>query len=410
MVLLEDNDGGINEVPGSDGKNLRFVQLYTSKSYEDRRSMLVRPTDEEDEENQTALVTNNDPRRNDSNKDLEKHVLSPLLVDAISKTAQVVWAHTKKQEGLLGRSDIRLQTAVGMPVAVDGSGNMCVVVMFSPNNIQSTDDAMEYLQSISKSATSTSIPSLLPAFDPKQGLISIPHHHPSNERIALLSSPALVDGVTTRFVSLDESPAASALSVAEVHSDHDLSSAPKDCFGIPMLPSVAEISGTNKDLNGHSVSDAFDEASYGIWSTIMDTIEPAGADGFRNSNNSSSQGKGPNGAAESPLYILNKPKMPRERRIRLEEFASAFLEVSVFDFAEVWIPVGGQADYLGQVTSIASTDSNPLLNEFIQSTEKILIKSWSGSIGRAFASGNPVWSSNKVSLFWNHVMVVCDFC
>jgi hypothetical protein len=347
--------------------------------------MLVRPEDEEDE---TALVTTGDARR----KVPEKHVLSPLLVDAISRTAQVVWAHTKKQEGLIGRSDVRLQTAVGMPVAVDGSGNMCVVVMFSPNNIQSTDDAMEYLQSISKGATSTSIPSLLPAFDPKQGLISLPHHHASNEVIPLLSSPAMSDGVTTRFVSLDEFPAASQfLSVPEVQSEHDLYSAPKDCFGIPMLPSAAEIAGSNNEMNDNSVSDAFDEASYGVWSTIMDSRPEVHCSPQMNGNAS--------GADTTPLYTFNKPEMPAERIERLEEFASAFLEVSVFDFAEIWIPIGGQSDYLGQVTSIISTDSNPLVHEFIQSTEKILIKSWSGAIGRAFASGNPVWSSNRVSLF-----------
>lgn len=370
------------------------MQLYTSKSYENRRSMLVRPADEEGE---TALVTTEDAERNES----EKHVLSPLLVDAISRTAQVVWAHTKKQEGLIGRSDIRLQTAVGMPVAVDGSGNMCVVVMFSPNNVHSTDDAMEYLQSISKSATSTSIPSLLPAFDPKQGLVSIPHHHASRGIIPLLSSPAMTDGVTTRFVSLEETPVASqvsqVLSVPEVQSDRDLYSAPKDCFGIPMLPSASEIESTSKYNNGNSVSDAFDEASYGVWSTIMDTMESPSLDG-RPDMYGSVNGNS-NGDVSAPLYTTNKPEMPPERTERLEEFASAFLEVSVFDFAEVWIPIGAQAGHLGQVTSIISTDANPNVKEFIQSTEKILIKSWSGAIGRAFASGNPVWSSNRVSLF-----------
>ena len=358
--------------------------------------MLVKPAEEEAAE-ETTLVSTNEAARNNDDDNLDKHVLSPLLVNAISKTAQVVWAHTKKQEGLLGRSDIRLQTAVGMPVAVDGNGNMCVVVMFSPNNIQSTDDAMEYLQSISKSATSTSIPSMLPAFDPKQGLISLPHQNSSNEMNSLLSSPHLADGVTTRFVSLDESLIPSEkLSMPEVQNEHDLAAAPKDCFGIPMLPSVAEIAGTDKDFNGTAVSDAFDEASYGIWSTIMDTIEGPSID--RNQNfQSSTSTQNDSTTTTAPLYITNKPEMPRERRERLEEFASAFLEVSVFDFAEVWIPVGGQSDYLGQVTSIMSTSFNPVLNDFIQNGEKILIKSWSGAVGRAFASGNPVWSSNRVS-------------
>lgn len=135
---------------------MRFVQLYTSKSYEDRRSMLVSPEEQVEEE---------------EDSDLKKHVLSPQLVNAISSSAKVLWTNSHEQEGLLGKSDVRLQTAVGMPVAVDGNGNMCVVVMFSPNQIQNTDDAMDYLQSISQSATSTSIPCLMPVFSNMQAVL-----------------------------------------------------------------------------------------------------------------------------------------------------------------------------------------------------------------------------------------------
>jgi hypothetical protein len=403
-LVEEKHDEENNAVTVCGGKKLRFVQLYTSKSYEDRRNMLVKPADEE--ENYNSMV--NGSRNEDNNSDLEKHVLSPLLVDAISRTAQVVWSHTRKQEGLLGRSDIRLQTAVGMPVAVDGNGNMCVVVMFSPNNIQSTDDAMEYLQSISRSATSSSIPSLLPAFDPKQGLISLPHHHPSNELIPLLTSPFMSDGVVTRFVSLDDAPIGSELiSTPEMHSTHDLSAAPKDCFGIPMLPSMAELGGTGSsghgDSQGVSLSDAFDEASYGVWSTIMETMdlpdELTDPQSIQQPNNMTSATQHvPAHVSSGPVLAINKPEMPRERQERLEEFASAFLDVSVFDVAEVWVPIGGQSDYLGQVTCMSSTDSNEALNEFTRSSGKFLIKYWSGAVGRAFSSGNPVWSANRVSI------------
>jgi len=392
LVNMEEGNNGNGN--GNDGKSLKFVQLYTSKSYENRRQMLVRPAEEENE-SETALVTANGNgqsrrKRNES----EKHVLSPLLVDAISKTAQVVWAHTKKQEGLIGRSDVRLQTAVGMPVAVDGNGNMCVVVMFSPNMIQSSDDALEYLQSISKGATSTSIPAMLPAFDPKQGLISLPHHHKNNQMIPLLSDPAMTNGVTTRFVSLDEKTS-EVLSLPEIHSTRDLTTAPKDCFGIPMLPNASEIEGTAPNIASESaVSDVFDEASYGVWSTIMDTPENQ----VRNGAHQPFGNHGVKKAEEEdtePVYTINKPDMPAARRERLEEFAAAFLEVSVFDVAEVWIPVGDDSDYLGQVTSVTSTDTNPILNKFVQLTEKIMVKSWSGAVGRAYATGNPVWNADQ---------------
>lgn len=140
------------------------MQLYTSKSYENLRSTLVNPDDDDDKEiDPTNYNTNNWLK---DNKNVQKHVLSPQLVNAISRSAQILWAHGNAQQaetGLLGRSDVRLQTAVGLPVAVDdATGNMCVVVMFSPKHVPNSEAAIEYLQFISQSATSSSIPCLLP--------------------------------------------------------------------------------------------------------------------------------------------------------------------------------------------------------------------------------------------------------
>jgi hypothetical protein len=383
---------------------LRFVQLYTSKSYENRRNMLVRPADEE--ENYKAKFNGDDISDEDSISNLQKHALSPTLVDAISKTAQVVWAHTRKSEGLTGRSEMRLQTAVGMPVAVDREGNMCVVVMFSPNNISSTDDALEYLQSISRSATSSTIPCLLPAFDPKQGLISLPHHHQSTIDVLPMLNNVLSDGVTTRLVSLDENPMVeSQMSIPEVHSDHDLESAPRDCFGIPMLPAVAELAGSTSKRSeeyGEATTDVFDEASYGVWSTIMQSLDdsPPHAWNAADPIPVSNMGKGSFHSrmdTSSDATAPTKPCMAIERQERLQEFASAFLEVSVFDLAEVWLPLEQGTDALSLVKSVMSTNSNSSLNFFTMESEKRLIKHWSGAIGRAYSSGNPVWSFNKVS-------------
>jgi len=379
-------------------KKLRFVQLYTSKSYEARRPMLIRPADEEEPYDSES----NGQVHEDSSSDLEKHVLSPTLVDAISKTAQVVWAHTKKSEGLTGRSDIRLQTAVGMPVAVDRDGNMCVVVMFSPNNIQSTDNALEYLQSISRSATSSSIPCLLPAFDSKQGLLSLQHHHHSRDEALPQLSNVLTDDVETRFVPLDEKSQEKnqPFSVPEVHSDHDLESAPRDCFGIPMLPAIAELGNPRQSqLQTESINDAFDEASYGVWSTIMQTLDET------DSTLLSEQLETQNSVNETtiPLHAsMNRHICTRDnhfmdidRQERLEEFASAFLAVSVFDLAEVWLPTGQNSDTLSLISSIKSIDNNTPLDIFARESKNILIKFWSGAVGRAHSSGNPVWSFNK---------------
>lgn len=378
----QNNNGAI--VPAQQHKKLRFVQLYTSHSYENRRSELLNPPE------------SSGMRRSGSTENLQKHVLSPRLVDAISSTAQVVWANTKKQEGLTGRSEFPLQTAVGMPVAMDENGNMCVVVMFSPNNIQSTDDAMEYLESISRSATNASIPCLLPVFDPSTSRMKqLPHSTTSS-----MVSHDLGEGISTRFVSLDEQKAAS--DEPEKHAEHTLSSAPKDTFGIPMLPSFAELQNNQQShvTPDESVEDVFDDATYGIWTTIMETL-----DGTDDVTFGEPDGDNPllkqqaHDTSNLPIAFHSNDPMKESRQNRLEEFCSAFLGMSVFDMADVWVPAGKDyPDSLRHVMSVTSSDTNEVLHQFQISSENTLIKHWAGAVGTAFAGGNPVWSE-KLNTF-----------
>jgi len=164
ITTIERKSHGTASLSSQKQRDIKFLQLYLSKTYKNRRNELLRPVSETRE---AAAKSNNDEgtKTENSSEEIKKHVLSPKLVNAIASTAQVVWANCQEQEGLLGRSDMRLQTAVGMPVAVDVYGNMCIVVMFSPRNVQSTTDAIEYLKSLSQGATSTSIPCLLPVMD-----------------------------------------------------------------------------------------------------------------------------------------------------------------------------------------------------------------------------------------------------
>lgn len=341
------------------------MQLYTSKSFANRRSELLNPNE-------------------DNGK---QHVLSPRLVDAISQTAQVVWANTRKQEGLIGRSDIRLQTAVGMPVAIDAQGNMCIVVMFSPSNMQSTDDAMEYLQSISRSATTSSIPCLMPVFD-TQKIKQLPPPETWEHPPLHPDASSLGEGVTARFVSLDQHDNEAS---PEKHSDHVLSLAPKDTFGIPMLPSFAELGAVT--VPEDEDVDVFDEASYGIWNTIMETMKDGSVDYDASGNNYDLQRDlqtgNPATWAQRGETGASAAVISEARKERLEEFCQAFLGMSVFDLADVWVPVS--SDALGHVMSVSN---NPSLASFETQSELSIIKNWTGAVGRAFASGNPVWSAN----------------
>lgn len=136
---------------------LRFLQLHTSRLYNERRKELLRPTVE------TSFCMST------SSVDLKQYILSHRLVDdEISKKAEAVSIDCPKgdKEGVLGRSELRIQTAVIRvrinnsrihDVATDSDGNAYVVVMLSPYRILNRHDATEYLKWISENVTSTSI-------------------------------------------------------------------------------------------------------------------------------------------------------------------------------------------------------------------------------------------------------------
>lgn len=425
-----------NSVSGREKKKrLRFMQLYTSKSFDDRRGELVNPPSEKTHEDDG---TGRGLPEDDNSSDHNKHVLSPRLVDAISNTAQVIWANCQKTEGFLGRSDMRLLTAVGMPVASDADGNMLVVVMFSPLNLQSSDDAMDYLQSISRCAASSSIPCLLPVME---GQPLVTNGKTPTSIVKAHSEPQYFGaGVTARFVSFREdkdkeqnSVLSTQLATSGPKKTRELSAAPTDTFGVPMLPQVAEIEGIQTYIRPSQGSesplsfgsaDAFDEASYGVWSTIMNSESksddnnapnghcPSSVLSSRNSAfkldsgnalvHSNSEPSLSRNSSSSTVSLLTKPILPPQQRERLEEFAAAFLDVSKFDAADVWIPSGEDGfDSLSQVTSVVATDRSDGLNFFKRVSSKSTVKAWSGALGRAYGSGNPVWSSNKDAIIDN---------
>lgn len=89
-----------------------------------------------------------------------------------------------------------------------------------------------------------------------------------------------------------------------------------------------------------------------------------------------------------------------KRRVRLEEFVTAFLGFSTFAIADVWTPV---TDASGMTTlhNVFTANSEEmdgvqniaLFKSFSKST---IIKPWSGAVGRAHSTGTPVWSANPV--------------
>ncbi|CAM9458546.1 unnamed protein product [Scytosiphon promiscuus] len=130
----EDHDssatGDSNEDDGDSANDgpMRFIQLYTSPSFRNQRSKLVTPSEDWEE----------------SHIDVSKHKFSPLICEAVRDGGGVVWANTEVQEGLLGRSDLPLRTAVGAPIYTQGR-ELGVLVLFSPSIIQNSASTMEFL-------------------------------------------------------------------------------------------------------------------------------------------------------------------------------------------------------------------------------------------------------------------------
>jgi hypothetical protein len=103
-------------------------------------------------------------------------------------------------------------------------------------------------------------------------------------------------------------------------------------------------------------------------------------------------------SSSSTISQLLKPILPPVRQERLEEFISAFLGMSVFDVADVWMPTSGDDAHLSHVMSVTASDQNETLNEFKKATTGSTLKIWSGAVGKAYASGNAVWTNKQVRL------------
>ena len=172
-----------------------------------------------------------------------------------------------------------------------------------------------------------------------------------------------------------------------------------DFFGIPLLDPF--VNGGSGGGDGDSVSgsddgaaNAFDHASYGLWSTIMEN--PAINSAIEQIPDEATS----LAAAITTAQQSETPNLHPERRERLEEFSSAFLAMSVFDVADFWLP-SARTDgtpNLHHVFSLTSDDNNTSLDYFKIASNNTTISAWAGAVGRAFCSGSAVWSTNPETI------------
>lgn len=133
---------------------LKFIQLYTSPTYQDFHSLLIRP------------------EINSLKSDDEKHRISPIvsqsyklclltheydlsflqICQGVCDGGQIVWASTLILEGLIGRKELPLNTAVGMPICSIGD-DLGIMVLFSVEQIAITPNSIEFLGCLSRAAS-----------------------------------------------------------------------------------------------------------------------------------------------------------------------------------------------------------------------------------------------------------------
>ena len=122
---------------------LQFKQLYKSPEYLDSHNLLIHP-------NKSSSV---------DEKDEEIHRFSPIMVRGVCDGGHIVWANTIISLGLIGRKELPLNTAVGIPVCSVGD-DLYVMIVFSVKLIQMTPAAVEFLCSLAKAISNKSVPQM----------------------------------------------------------------------------------------------------------------------------------------------------------------------------------------------------------------------------------------------------------
>lgn len=121
--------------PAGQAPSLKFIQLYSSPTYEDFHSLLIQPNS------------------NNGSSDEDTHRFSPVICRGVCDGGQIVWANTNiSQGGLTGRTDMPLNTAVGVPICSIGS-DLYMLVLFAVELILMSNSAVEFLMNLARAVT-----------------------------------------------------------------------------------------------------------------------------------------------------------------------------------------------------------------------------------------------------------------
>jgi len=378
------------------------------------------------------------------------HVLSPQLVRCVARGGSegaVIWANVIPGHGYecmldamrrrgatmadTSRKKVNFQTAIGVPVVSDSvSGRICVLVMYARNRKLCLEKASEIavMRSLLRIPNGT-----LQVFVPEdQGKKN--DEFCETRRI-----------MVRWFVMRDPSSIAAASEINQTTEGvffDDRKPEPLveevKCDGISMPVILVEDGGNNGATivvadNNNPVVDVYEDGNNEVWNFLNnpnDTFnfttdfmnESASAPmnheycASENPKNSTSVLRNvlpssPSAAAagfSDGTYPLSggsaaSTTLPQSMQngsfARLEEFAQSFLAMSVFDLADIWIPLPGANDMmLSHAATVACDHMNEDFISFHCLNCMVNIHAWDGCVGQAFSSANPVWGTDHATI------------
>ena len=382
----------------NDKISLTFEHLYTSSKYVDKHNVLLRPDE-------------------NGNNDLDlNHRFSPIICRSVcdNSNGQIVWCNTCNIEKvLIGKTDLRLNTALGIPVCNIGH-ELCIFVLFSTKHLHITPNIVEFLIDIVRACA---------------GNYSLSS---SNNILPICKSYNLAPINTNQFIGLwdlDELMGKYNHNNVKFHM-YSFNEFGKDSFLDNMvenfkynreqqikittnknssIPLVGKRKSRSDSLDDWKKCKLINEEHFAefqlLWNDIDDTVSS------RTSNSSSTLSSIGNNSEEedddsiipnqrsknsnhSPLQsvLVNSFTAYVTHQNRFHEFAKSILGISSFDSAELWFQTD-EDDTLSVVSAVHNVKDNTM-NCWLQSCELLKLNYGQDTAGVVMVTNQPYWDIN----------------
>eukprot|EP01035_Chromulina_nebulosa_P017027 gene17027-22533_t len=302
---------------------LKFIQLYTSPTYEDFHSLLIRPENVQEKESH----------------DEEKHRISPIICRGVCDGGQIVWASTLISSGLTGRVDLPLNTAIGMPICSVGS-DLCIMVLFAVESIKISPNAIDFLCYLARAA-SEKVVGFMPAS------ISNPVYPANAEQfVGVWDMMELIEkysnDISFHILPISKLQAFGDYQEIMAFRDifQDFKSTRQPGFSSKLLDAFKSdvlLDNDNIDIDGTTDTDLYNY-NFRLGAFTIDIDSSVDDDSFNNLDdvNTTTKENIPN--QNFKMYsVIDARDSYKKDSFRYHEFMVSLLGMTVFDAAELWM-------------------------------------------------------------------------